>query len=132
MVVDEVVVADRPIVEVETEESAVDVDAGFFRWATQADTVGVSNADVSSATTSRRCTTHHRSQADMLETVPPIGETQGMPRRITAPTGSTLSCANWQIEAPYRMLQNNLDPDVAERPDDLVVYGGTGRAARSC
>jgi urocanate hydratase len=42
-----------------------------------------------------------------------------------------LSCANWQIEAPYRMLQNNLDPDVAERPDDLVVYGGTGRAARS-
>ena len=131
MVVDEVVVADRPNVEVETEESAVDVDAGFFRWATQADTAGVSNADVSSTTTSRRCTTHHRSQADMLETVPPIGETQGMPRRITAPTGSTLSCANWQIEAPYRMLQNNLDPEVAERPDDLVVYGGTGRAARS-
>ena len=54
-----------------------------------------------------------------------------MPRRITAPTGPSLSCANWQIEAPYRMLQNNLDPDVAERPDDLVVYGGTGRAARS-
>ncbi|NDG67468.1 MAG: urocanate hydratase, partial [Actinobacteria bacterium] len=42
-----------------------------------------------------------------------------------------LTCANWQIEAPYRMLQNNLDPAVAERPDDLVVYGGTGRAARS-
>ncbi|MEN9301390.1 MAG: hypothetical protein RLZZ254_1171 [Actinomycetota bacterium] len=53
------------------------------------------------------------------------------PRPVKAPIGTTLSCANWQIEAPYRMLQNNLDPDVAERPDDLVVYGGTGRAARS-
>lgn len=53
------------------------------------------------------------------------------PRPVIAPHGTELSCANWQIEAPYRMLQNNLDPDVAERPDDLVVYGGTGRAARS-
>ena len=53
------------------------------------------------------------------------------PRPVAAPRGTQLSCANWQIEAPYRMLQNNLDPDVAERPDDLVVYGGTGRAARS-
>ena len=53
------------------------------------------------------------------------------PRPVRAPTGSKLTCANWQIEAPYRMLQNNLDPAVAERPDDLVVYGGTGRAARS-
>ncbi|TQL77368.1 urocanate hydratase [Stackebrandtia endophytica] len=52
------------------------------------------------------------------------------PRPVTAPRGTTLSCANWQIEAPYRMLQNNLDPDVAENPDDLVVYGGTGKAAR--
>jgi len=53
------------------------------------------------------------------------------PRPVKAPTGSKLTCANWQVEAPYRMLQNNLDPAVAERPDDLVVYGGTGRAARS-
>lgn len=53
------------------------------------------------------------------------------PRPVKAPVGTSLACANWQIEAPYRMLQNNLDPDVAERPDDLVVYGGTGRAARS-
>lgn len=53
------------------------------------------------------------------------------PRPVKAPRGTELSCANWQIEAPYRMLQNNLDPEVAERPDDLVVYGGTGRAARS-
>ena len=53
------------------------------------------------------------------------------PRPVVAPRGTELSCANWQIEAPFRMLQNNLDPEVAERPDDLVVYGGTGRAARS-
>lgn len=52
-------------------------------------------------------------------------------RRITAPRGRTLSCRGWQQEAALRMLMNNLDPDVAERPDDLVVYGGTGRAARS-
>jgi urocanate hydratase len=53
------------------------------------------------------------------------------PRTVIAPRGTSLACVNWQVEAPYRMLQNNLDPDVAERPDDLVVYGGTGRAARS-
>ena len=53
------------------------------------------------------------------------------PRMIRAPRGNTLTCANWQIEAAYRMLQNNLDPEVAERPQDLVVYGGRGQAARS-
>ena len=58
-------------------------------------------------------------------------EAMSGPRPVRSPIGTQLSCANWQIEAPYRMLQNNLDPDVAERPDDLVVYGGTGRAARS-
>src|SRR5688572_27649175 len=52
-------------------------------------------------------------------------------RVIRAPRGSTLSCRGWQQEAALRMLMNNLDPDVAERPEDLVVYGGTGRAARS-
>jgi urocanate hydratase len=52
-------------------------------------------------------------------------------RRVTAPRGVNLSCRGWQQEAALRMLMNNLDPDVAERPDDLVVYGGTGRAARS-
>src|SRR5215216_3810405 len=52
-------------------------------------------------------------------------------RLVRAPRGSTLSCKGWQQEAALRMLMNNLDPDVAERPDDLVVYGGTGRAARS-
>ncbi|MCU1615307.1 MAG: hutU, partial [Frankiales bacterium] len=51
-------------------------------------------------------------------------------RPVRAPRGSTLTARSWQTEAPLRMLQNNLDPDVAERPDDLVVYGGTGRAAR--
>ena len=53
------------------------------------------------------------------------------PRLVRAPRGSTLSCKGWQQEAALRMLMNNLDPDVAERPDDLVVYGGTGKAARS-
>ncbi|MEP7282767.1 MAG: urocanate hydratase, partial [Rubrivivax sp.] len=52
------------------------------------------------------------------------------PRPVRAPRGSALSCANWQIEAAYRMLQNNLDPEVAENPDALVVYGGIGKAAR--
>ena len=50
---------------------------------------------------------------------------------IRAPRGTQLSCRGWQQEAAYRMLQNNLDPEVAENPDQLVVYGGTGRAARS-
>src|SRR5436190_6995618 len=53
------------------------------------------------------------------------------PREVRAPHGTTLTCRGWQQEAALRMLMNNLDPDVAERPDDLVVYGGTGRAARS-
>src|SRR6187200_21163 len=53
------------------------------------------------------------------------------PRTLRAPRGTTLSCKGWQQEAALRMLMNNLDPDVAERPDDLIVYGGTGRAARS-
>src|SRR5436853_3432504 len=51
-------------------------------------------------------------------------------RQIRAPRGTTLTARSWQTEAPLRMLMNNLDPDVAERPDDLVVYGGTGKAAR--
>jgi len=53
------------------------------------------------------------------------------PRPVRAPRGSTLSCKGWQQEAALRMLMNNLDPEVAERPDDLVVYGGTGKAARN-
>ena len=52
-------------------------------------------------------------------------------RIIHAPIGEKLSCKNWQIEAPYRMIQNNLDPNVAENPDELVVYGGKGKAARN-
>src|SRR5438552_14351209 len=51
-------------------------------------------------------------------------------RPVRALRGTTLTAKSWQTEAPLRMLQNNLDPEVAERPDDLVVYGGTGRAAR--
>ncbi|MFN2582749.1 MAG: urocanate hydratase [Candidatus Dormibacteria bacterium] len=52
-------------------------------------------------------------------------------RPVSAPRGTERSCHSWQTEAPLRCLMNNLDPDVAENPDDLVVYGGTGRAARS-
>src|SRR5436190_922862 len=52
-------------------------------------------------------------------------------RPVRAPQGTQLSCANWQIEAAYRMIQNNLDPAVAENPDELVVYGGIGKAARN-
>jgi urocanate hydratase len=54
-----------------------------------------------------------------------------MPRTIKAPRGTSLSCKNWLIEAAYRMLQNNLDPDVAFDPDNLIVYGGRGKAARN-
>ena len=50
---------------------------------------------------------------------------------IHAPHGTTLTCKSWQLEAPMRMLMNNLDPEVAERPEDLVVYGGKGKAARN-
>ncbi|HTR76607.1 MAG TPA: urocanate hydratase, partial [Gemmatimonadaceae bacterium] len=52
-------------------------------------------------------------------------------RPVRAPRGPTRSCKGWQQEAALRMLMNNLDPEVAERPDDLVVYGGTGKAART-
>src|SRR5580692_1135727 len=52
-------------------------------------------------------------------------------RVVRAPRGADISCKGWVQEAALRMLHNNLDPDVAERPDDLVVYGGTGKAARS-
>ncbi len=53
------------------------------------------------------------------------------PRPVRAPRGTQLHCANWLIEAAYRMIQNNLDPEVAENPDALVVYGGIGKAARN-
>ena len=53
-----------------------------------------------------------------------------MPHAVRAPRGTTLSCKGWVQEAALRMLQNNLDPEVAEKPDELVVYGGSGKAAR--
>jgi len=56
-------------------------------------------------------------------------ETMG--KIIKAPTGSKISCKGWIQEAAMRMLMNNLDPDVAERPEDLIVYGGSGKAARN-
>jgi urocanate hydratase len=59
----------------------------------------------------------------------PYAHSQARP--VRAPRGPDLTCANWPIEAAYRMLQNNLDPEVAENPDELVVYGGIGKAARN-
>src|SRR6266516_1323346 len=53
------------------------------------------------------------------------------PRPVRAPRGTVLSCRDWPQEAAMRMLMNNLDPEVAEHPDQLIVYGGSGRAARS-
>ena len=52
-------------------------------------------------------------------------------KKISAPTGPGLQCKSWLTEAPFRMIQNNLDPDVAENPDELIVYGGIGKAARN-
>ncbi len=66
----------------------------------------------------------------MTTTPSPASPSAAGPRPVRAPRGSTLSARSWQTEAPLRMLMNNLDPEVAERPDDLVVYGGTGKAAR--
>ena len=54
-----------------------------------------------------------------------------MAKIIQAPQGNHLTCKSWQIEAPYRMIQNNLNPEVAEDPDNLIVYGGKGKAARN-
>ncbi|HET9466305.1 MAG TPA: urocanate hydratase, partial [Gemmatimonadales bacterium] len=53
------------------------------------------------------------------------------PKVIRAPTGTAISCKGWHQEAALRMLMNNLDPAVAERPEDLIVYGGGGKAARN-
>ena len=55
----------------------------------------------------------------------------GKPRRVRAPHGVELHCKGWQQEAALRMLCNNLDPECGEKPDELIVYGGTGRAARN-
>ena len=65
------------------------------------------------------------------DTIPKKDFSEGYEGPVKAPTGTTIKAANWLLEAPRRMLLNNLDPDVAENPEQLVVYGGTGRAARS-
>jgi len=65
---------------------------------------------------------------DMTQ-LPPA--TTSLPRPVRAPRGTDITCRNWLIEAAYRMIQNNLDPEVAENPDALVVYGGIGKAARN-
>src|SRR3712207_9521552 len=62
---------------------------------------------------------------------PIVDELCGDLTRIRAPRGTTLNARSWSTEAPLRMLLNNLDAEVAERPEELVVYGGSGKAARS-
>ncbi len=78
---------------------------------------------------SQRAEPHAESHAESHAS----GERAGLvgARPVRAPRGAEMSCRGWEQEAALRMLMNNLDPEVAERPDDLVVYGGTGRAARS-
>ena len=66
-----------------------------------------------------------------LSAVQSVARVGAQPHPVRAPRGSTLSCKSWLTEAAYRMLQNNLDPEVAENPDALVVYGGIGKAARN-
>ncbi len=65
----------------------------------------------------------------MTQPVPDVPEKTS--RTIRAPRGTELTCRSWLTEAPYRMIQNNLDPEVAENPDELIVYGGIGKAART-
>jgi len=60
-----------------------------------------------------------------------MAKPQSTPRIVRSPRGTDLTCKSWLTEAAYRMIQNNLDPEVAERPEDLVVYGGRGQAARN-
>ena len=79
-------------------------------------------------TTSETLATAHGASHDMSHDRP---QSPSGPRPVRAPRGAELSCRGWEQEAALRMLMNNLDAEVAERPDDLVVYGGTGRAARS-
>ncbi len=62
---------------------------------------------------------------------PYLSTMEAQARVVKSPTGTTLHCKNWIAEAAYRMIQNNLDPEVAERPDELIVYGGLGKAARN-
>src|SRR3989442_884909 len=61
----------------------------------------------------------------------PVATISGSYSPVKAPRGTSLTCKGWQQEAAMRMLMNNLDEEVAERPQDLVVYGGTGKAARN-
>ncbi|MCZ6611781.1 MAG: urocanate hydratase, partial [Planctomycetota bacterium] len=58
-------------------------------------------------------------------------DSSSRPRTVRAPRGPKRTCKTWQAEAAMRMLMNNLDPEVAEKPEELIVYGGSGKAARS-
>ena len=74
---------------------------------------------------------HEKENRERLSLDAAVEALAGDLSRIRAPRGTQLNARSWQTEAPLRMLLNNLDPEVAERPEELVVYGGSGRAARS-
>src|SRR5579863_9944451 len=80
---------------------------------------------------SRRIDCHPGLESGPGEPMRESAEARGAVKSIRAPRGTAISCKSWQQEAALRMLMNNLDPEVAERPEDLVVYGGTGKAARN-
>jgi len=88
------------------------------------------NPDGMSLQPAYRLLTFHRTNYHIPMPVDTVVQTSA-PTRIRAPRGTALSCKGWQQEAAMRMLMNNLDEEVAERPQDLVVYGGTGKAARN-
>ncbi|RPJ65502.1 MAG: hypothetical protein EHM24_21745, partial [Acidobacteria bacterium] len=92
--------------------------------------VGQGRAELGVLRGDHRCAAVTRGRRDAARAVGQAGRHLPDPPR-RAPRGSSLSCKNWLIEAAYRMIQNNLDPEVAEKPDALVVYHGIGKAARN-
>ena len=95
--------------------------------------------DIKASSTSSGLATRHPTRgprSDILDMRPPLAVpmpddwSDGHEQPITIPTGVTLTCRSWQTEAAYRMLHHNVHPDVAERPEELLVYGGSGRVAR--
>src|SRR5260370_38149263 len=92
------------------------------------------DSEMSSPVTSTRQVRYdgRRRISGMRETVRGMATDSSAPARtVRAPRGTSLSCKGWQQEAALRMLMNNLDPEVAEKPQELIVYGGTGKAARN-
>src|SRR5213594_3506934 len=108
----------RTMVVASTNSTALATNAGVARIATvRGSTLGLSDRKTRPASWPTGRVDNHRMTVAT--------------RVVRAPRGTGLSCLAWPQEAAFRMIQNNLDPDVAEKPDELIVYGATGRAARS-